>query len=100
MERPQTLGFDPTPFDRPRPRMVMRATSTSSSTMGGKERGLMTLVSARDGEASNIRYITRNQAKAKGFLNRDRGSPLGYGPNEQPSATVLNAIVAADRTEG
>ena len=64
----------------------------------GTQRGLITLVSARDGEVFNIRYITRNQAKAKGFLNRSSGSPLGYGPDEQPSATVIRAIVAADGT--
>jgi hypothetical protein len=66
--------------------------------VGGKEKGILVVVSARDGEAFNLHFIKDKQAKKKGFHVMKHRSP-GHDPNGQPLVALLNFIVAADEVE-
>ena len=74
----------------------------------GKKKGLLVLVSERDGEAFNIRYIKINQANRKGFIVADALKNRALLEEECPwadrqernlSPALLNAMADSDRIQ-
>jgi hypothetical protein len=70
-----------------------------------KKKGIACIVSERDGEAFDIRYMNKGQALRKGLINRTRPAKKNRLPftgavacamDWQPSRALLDAIVAAD----